>query len=1186
MNAARHGDDGLLKVSLRARQRVTDDCLTRSLLPAVASGSLSATLLLMQSGANADYDGASALLHAVEVDRVDITAAIILGLRPPSGASLGRALDAAFSVPSATLVARYALIEVLLCGGPTDNALDDALSRTVLLGNKEIIELLLAHNVDINHNDAAAIGHAIQHNRADLVAIMLHDQELKPELASQLVSYIPRTAPSADKVAMLSKLLVNGASGLYCSELLITLVEQDDFETSQLLITYGRGDQSCLPVCSVDYNAARCLQIAVTRNNVPMVQLLALEGAPSKFSLSKAFSSIPPRSSKDSHFVLVQTLLRAGAEGLEVDEALDTAVTSQHRSMRLIGLLASSGANITDHTFIAAVAQGSLDVVKVLLSGNVSASICATAIPVAMKLESPETRFKMMKALIISAVTTAGEVIEISQAVVDLIENTPEDLPLLNLLCREGKANINFDNGLAISQATKQDDPRALNIMLSSGGSLPTAATVERALRCVSELQATDMSRQCKIEALLRRVKPQAGINDVLIKEIKSISEAAHDFSVIQTLLTAGADVDACEGTKEGAPMWWAVTRNITPLVDLILSRRPSPKTLSLALPQAFNFQDPVRYVLCEKLLRAGAVGDEVSKALYKAGKEGLAALPLMQVLLPQADVNYKEGLVVRVVVQHAFSEGLDLLLTPRAVMPSLATRTAAFQDAMKLKEQGTRYQMVERLLKIGVASQAMAEALIIAVNSADTPLSATLAKFGASIEYKGGHSVRIAASSGEKEILKLLVGGETCSKPTLSTLTSGFGGAMTVKERDKELYYGTVQILLEAGMRGEAVDAALVQAVQEGDCDLKFTELLYRSGASTEWHEGEAINIAAQNAFTLSLGLLLEKPPSERVLKRAYRSSLELPRSQRLQVIEAIMKAGKAIDRYVTNTLLSATMENPSDHQLITLLLKHNVFDNGESVIYSARALDLETLTLLVKSPEAIAYLPATFKELMTTDVLWQSYTGLAIVKLMLEKGASGEAVDEALVRAVEKCESGVGGLPIEFLDVLLEFGADVNYQHGLALQRAAMQTDVMLVEKLLPGATSESKAMAMPYVFTCRITALKAIQIFRKSFSDSQPGVDIMFKHPDANLDPMLFLALDKFPRDSQILRALLDMGYHTNQWQLCERDAEIGAEPWPILLWVLEQPEKKISTANIEMLIDEGGKSVPRFFHSISN
>jgi hypothetical protein len=37
-------------------------------------------------------------------------------------------------------------------------------------------------------------------------------------------------------------------------------------------------------------------------------------------------------------------------------------------------------------------------------------------------------------------------------------------------------------------------------------------------------------------------------------------------------------------------------------------------------------------------------------------------------------------------------------------------------------------------------------------------------------------------------------------------------------------------------------------------------------------------------------------------------------------------------------------------------------------------------------------------------------------------------------------------------------------------------------------------------------------------------------------------------------------------------------LASEPWPILCWAIEQPEKGISNTNIELLIDSGGKLNP--------
>lgn len=1122
----------------------------------------------MSAGANTDYNGGSALKCAVETGRIDITTALALSRNPPSAVSLDQALESIFTAPPAVINNSYDIIEVLLCAGPEGNAVNEGLFKATVLENLNFIRLLLAHNADVNYDRAAAVGHAIQRNRRDLVGLLLQDQQLKAELASELVSKIPEIAPSEDKVTILSKLLVNGASGQNCSVLLITAADQNDIDTARLLLAR---DLNGFPIGSVDYSAGRCLQTAVARNYLEMVKLLALEGAPSKFSLTKAFSSIPSNLSKDCHYLMVQTLLRAGTEGPEIETELHAAVVAQHKSNRLIELLVQNGANVSHETLSSAVKQGAVEIIKILLTGNVSAETCISAIDLAMKQHTHKVRYTIIKQLLGPASAVDGEIPWAAQAVIEILQNYPEDMPLLRLLCHEGKANINLHDGLAVVLAARNGDPRVLDVVLQSEGGLPSAETIASALTTVIDLPLTDAHRRYRVESLLRRTRPQRTMDESLVKEIRSALAMKRDFGVIEVLLAAGADVNSFDG----APVFWAV-RN-PEITDLILSKRPNAQSLSVGFRQAIKLSDPERYELCEKLLRAGAVGEDIDKALCIAAKEGPAALPLLQLLLPCANVNYKDGRALRLVVQQGVLDGLDLLLTPGAVVPLPATKVSAFLEAMKVKNTKQRYSLIEKLLKAGVPRQIISDALVMAVNSSDLRLTGLLLESSASVDHNGGQAIRCAASLGEVSALKLLVEGKYGSKPTLSTLTSGFGGALALKGKDPEAYYLILETLLQAGAPEEAINPALVEAVKEGDRNLRLSELLYRKGASVEWNEGEALDIAVRSASLATLSLLLERQPSENVLKRAYRSTSTLSREKRSGIFGQLLAAGKSIDKHVANTLIDAVQEIPPDGQLIRLLLSHQVFDEGESMAHAAAMLDLETLTLLVDTPQATSFISSAFQNVMNTEFLWQSHKGLSIVELMLKNGAAGDTVGDALCHAVQKLGSEKDDLARDFLNTLLRYGADVNYQRGLALQGAVSQANVALIQKLLPGATTHTKAMALPYLFSnCEDTSrvLKAIQAFNDSLASDDEGFFFSFQHPDSQLEPVLFLALDKFPYKPQILRALLDTGYNPNQWKQYEREPSVGLEPWPLLCWALDQPKKKISNINLELIIEEGG------------
>ncbi|TVY80563.1 Serine/threonine-protein phosphatase 6 regulatory ankyrin repeat subunit B [Lachnellula suecica] len=1172
VEAASSNNVELLSTLLRARHKVSQQCISRSLLPAAVNGYSTIVTLLVQAGADGDHDGASALMCAIRTSQVNIVASILTGENKSSGSSLDQALASVLSASPSIASSSHCLIELLLCAGPTGNAANEGLLKATQTSNIGLMQLFLSYDIDINYNGGAAIGHAIERNQSFLVETLLQNQILSPETSSELVSHIPRDANPMDRIAILSKLLVSGASGTNCNELLVLAVEQGDVETAQMLVTWGR-EQNGPPVCSVDYNGARCLQHALALNNLPMIQLLAFDGRPSAFSLSNAFSAIPPLN-EEAKFHVAEILLRAGAKGPGVDEELHQAVASHQKSNRLIELLVQYGATILDETLLSVVSQALVDTVRILLSGSVSPSTCTAAIPVAINIPDLPSRYHTLKLLIVHAISGGVENTEISQAVINLLQKSPEDFHLLRLLCEEGKANINAHEGLTVELATMLDGCENLKTVCKSRGGAPSSATVARSLKCAMDLRSTDRCRRDKIEILLQGIKPQQGLDDALIQEIKSAATSNHDLGVIQVLLAAGADVNA----REGAAVWGSIS--YPEIFDVLLWKHPNTISLAKASQQAMNLPEPARCIVCEKLWRAGVSGEVNSRSLLHVLKhETTSAIPLLQLLIPRADVNFRDGQALRIAVKNVFIEGLDLLLAARPTVPSAATKTVAFGEAMNIKSPEIRLDIVQRILAAGLSKLVISDGLMTATTSADVQLTTLLLKYGASTEHKGGQAIIHAAVCGHNDILKLHVGGELCAKPNASILTNAFANAVGAQTGDRATKYLVMKTLLEAGVRGDIVHTTLIEAVREGDVNLKFCELLHDHGASAEFNEGEAVYIATRSGHHETLGLLLRNQLPENILREAYVLVAHLPNQQRYPVIERLLKAGKSVDRHVINSLVHATQQTPPDRRLVKLLLSHDVFDEGQSMLHAASSQDMETLVLLVDTPNALPFISTAFGEVMKNDFHWKSTTGMDIMKLMLEKGASGDAVAEAVCKAAEKSVIAKEVLATGFLPVLLESGADVNYQQGRVLQWATQQMELNLVRMLLPRASAESKAMAIPILFLASDNAalvFKFLQAFMDSMEAGDEHVFASFEHPNPHLGLVLFMALEKFPRKPQIFAALLNIGYNTNQSRLSELDPGVGMEPDPILCWALGQADQKISSISIENLI-EGGTNV---------
>ncbi|KAL3425115.1 hypothetical protein PVAG01_04396 [Phlyctema vagabunda] len=203
--AASNGEVELLKLMLRAPQRIPEHCVTRSLLHATANGSLLAVQLLVTAGAKGDHDGAAAFINAVEMDRIDLVAAILVGPSPPSPVSIDLGLKTALAARSNNFMERYNIIELLLCAGPFGHAKDEGLVKATLFANLELIQLFLWYQADINYHGGSAIASAIQRNRADIFGILLQEQGLKTEVASELVASISRIGPSAERLSLLEK---------------------------------------------------------------------------------------------------------------------------------------------------------------------------------------------------------------------------------------------------------------------------------------------------------------------------------------------------------------------------------------------------------------------------------------------------------------------------------------------------------------------------------------------------------------------------------------------------------------------------------------------------------------------------------------------------------------------------------------------------------------------------------------------------------------------------------------------------------------------------------------------------------------------------------------------------------------------------------------------------------------------
>jgi len=652
------------------------------------------------------------------------------------------------------------------------------------------------------------------------------------------------------------------------------------------------------------------------------------------------------------------------------------------------------------------------------------------------------------------------------------------------------------------------------------------------------------------------------------------------DLSVIKMFLKAGADVNA----HKGAAISDAVKAVNSQVVDLLFTAGPTPASLASALPQSLNIVDPTdRRRFTQRLIDGGAPSEETNRALIYA----ISAHPTDNLLigLLASHANSTSGEALALAIKKENTSFATLLLEKATRKYSAAVLQSAFQEATKIKNQDKRVDICRLLLKQGVSGQIVSESLLAAASDGDLTLGAVLLEYGASVEFQEGQAVVEACSAGAPDVLGMLLAGKAEVKP--QTITKGFQAATQVGDLKKRAE--VFRLLLERGVNAEAVDAQLISAAKFGEEGENLIKLLLEFGASVDYNSGEAIWNATRSAFLESLRLMLgieivgplQKRPSTATLLRALKASKKLSRDPRYQVIEWLFEAGLPATEEIHLALHRAVKEE-TDLRLVRLLLKHGASPTSnscETLIDASQMLLADVLAMLLDTEIPPRDISWAFRQAFTpeTSQAWLTEEGYQVANMLLSKGAEGESLSTALSIAIDAYGTDKDALARRFADLLIRSKADVNFQDGLVVQKAAQRADSELIQLVFQQRpNSRSVSMAMPYIFDSDLPeedTLHLISLFTE-YHDGEERLDAMFTHPTS--EPVIFRALDKFPRSLRLLQTLLDAGYYHDQMTRLRVMEEIDEdEPASLLLWALLQPQKKVSSTLIELLIERGAK-----------
>ncbi|KAM0562349.1 hypothetical protein ACHAPJ_002038 [Fusarium lateritium] len=1179
---------------LRSDGRPSAVCVSQALTDATRAQCFDTVLHLSRSTADGNYNDAEAFKMAITSERRDIAMAIATGNRPPQNPGLEQAFQQLMENPELSPKSKLDFAELLLCCGAQGPILERSLEMACDSQFFEMANLLARYGASIEHNDASALKAAISKGQANLVSSLLNgSSKIDPALASSCVPLIPKETDPRTRQALLYSLLRRGANGSVLNDSLIEAAKSGDVQSVELLLNphfheppneqqNGHGKPRISnrhAVASPDHQNGEALRIAISTGNADMASRI-LAARPSHETLNAVFPLVKSLPAEE-RYRMIELFLRGALTGPSLHIALQDAISEDpsQRDDALINLLLKYNADINYDEGVglhAIIAQKDLGLFTTLMQ-SASPQTASARIADVMKVDNHQVRFEMLSVLFNARASVGGQ--QVAEALLATLSERPVDMSLLRLLLQQGKADINGLKGQVLKKATQNPDSKVIDLVLSLGK--VNSDTIPICLDELATLAPTD-NKAWKLGVILSKSPKKINLDRLLVQEIQALvqdTSGQASLSSLQKLLESGADPNAFQARA----LCSAITAAQEPVVDTLFSceKPPTAESLASALPHALRIADPMsRLTFTKSLVESGALPLEANRALIHAIGNLTSDVALIGILANFADASDGEALALA--VSKESPEVLDLLLS--RVKRTTESMDSCLEKAMKITDWTCRLNICKRLAKAGVSPQAASNALLVAARDGDLELGDVLIAHGASISTNGGQAIIEACRGGSVEVLDVLLRSNTDTQK--STLERGFQAATEVRDLNKRAM--VFQRLLKRGVSGEVVDIQLVSAAKYGEEGHEVLRVLLAAGADPNYSNGEAVVAATRSAFVGSLELLLglwheggnQKKASPPTLVRAMKASWKLNQDTRFRIVQDLMKAGMPAVDEVHIALSKAVGEDEPDERLIKILLDSGAspFTNGcYALVQAVQGVKVPALELLldceVSEQEILQIFSNGFSAAQFET--WFSPNGLEVAKMLLAKGAKGVAMSSALVLVMKNSTDETESLADQFVELFVAHGVDVDFEDGEPLICAASKGSAFWTERLLACKPSpQTLTFAFERVFdTVRSPdeVLKLFELF-SGYRDGEAGLDVMTR--SAGSEPILIKAISQYPRSAELLKTLLDAGFYHDQTTTYRiHDSVEEPEEMTVLLWAIAQPQKKVSSALITMLIERG-------------
>jgi hypothetical protein len=318
-----------------------------------------------------------------------------------------------------------------------------------------ILKSLLASGADVNTNNATALCLAVSAADTQITDLLFTTKPTPPSLAFALPHAL-RISDPMDRLTFTQKLLQAGAPPAEANRALGFAINafSDDLPLISTLIL------------NADLGDGEALGSAVKKENPDIVELVLRRRQHSVNMLNRVFADASKGKNREARIAICTSLLRAGATGKVVSDALLAAAGDG--DLVLGQILMEHGGSIESNdgqAVVEACRSGSVDVLQMLLKGprEPKKATLERAFQAATEVRDLKKRAAVFKILLGKGVS--GDVVDAQ--LVSAVRYGDEGQEVIGVLLEAG-ANPDYNNGEAVWAATRSAFVGNLNMMLGN----------------------------------------------------------------------------------------------------------------------------------------------------------------------------------------------------------------------------------------------------------------------------------------------------------------------------------------------------------------------------------------------------------------------------------------------------------------------------------------------------------------------------------------------------------------------------------------------------------------------------------------------------------------------------------------------------------------------------------------------